>query len=84
MSELITRRRGHEDFEKMLKIIKFCEKQFGKTNCFYTWDINFADDTEDYCAFKFWDNSMASYLKLIYPELMTREQFDNRIYDEST
>ena len=75
--ELIAPRKRPADFEKMIKIHKFCEERFGKTNCFFTWDVNFADDTDDYCSFKFWDESMATYLKLNYPEMMSREEFDN-------
>jgi hypothetical protein len=58
----------------------WCKEMFGKPIWLVTWDGNFANDTEDYCAFKFWDEQMATYLKLTYPELMTREEFDNKDY----
>lgn len=74
--ELIMRRKGHTEFEKMMTIWRFCEERFGKPNCFYTWDGGFADDTDNYVAFNFWDESMATYLKLVYPELMSREEFE--------
>jgi hypothetical protein len=75
--ELIMRRKGHTEFDKMIVIWKFCEERFGKTNYLNTWGGDFADDTDNYVAFKFWDEQMATYLKLTYPELMTREEFDN-------
>ena len=80
MKELITRRSGAHHFIKMTVIRRFCEERFGKPNCFYTWDGNFADNTNDYWAFQFWDESMATFLKLTYPDLMTREEFDTKEY----
>lgn len=78
--ELIMRRIGQKEFDKMMVIWRFCEERFGKPDYFKTWDGNFADDTDEYVAFKFWDESMATYLKLTYPELMSREEFDNKDY----
>ena len=80
--ELIMSRKGRTGFDEMMKIWRFCEERFGKTNYLNTWDGNFADDTDDWVAFKFWDESMATYLKLMCPDLMTRDEFNFREFNQ--
>ena len=78
-TELITARSG-KNFYHMMEIWKWCEEHFGKTNCFYTWDGNFADHTDDWVAFTFWDEKLDTLVKLKFPDMMSREEFENRVW----
>ena len=64
----------------MVEIWNFCTARFGKPDYFKTWDASFADSTDDWVAFTFWDEALAVYVKLVYPGLMTRNDFDFRDY----
>jgi hypothetical protein len=81
--ELIVSRSGRKNFEHMGAIYDYCVATFGKHDCFVTWDVSFADNTDDWVAFKFWDEKLATMLKLVYPEMLSREEFENRRWEIS-
>lgn len=76
--ELITSRKHATGFNRMIEIHKFCEERFGKYNNLATWDTAFTNHTDDWVSFIFWNEEYATFLKLVYPDLMTREEFDSR------
>ena len=67
----------------MVAIYDYCVATFGKHDCFVTWDVGFADNTDDWVGFTFWDEKLATMLKLVYPEMMSREEFENRQWEIS-
>ena len=76
MISLIAPRRYNADYEKMVKIWDWCILTFGKANAFYTWDAGFADSSDDWVKFVFYDESLATMFKLMYPHTMSQEEFE--------
>lgn len=72
----ITSRKGNANFDKMISMWNWCTETFGKANCFYTWDGDFADDTDDWVRFRFYDESLGTMFKLMYPHVMSQEEFE--------
>lgn len=52
-------KRSYPDFDRMVKITKWCEEVFGKMD-YLRWNLNFAYGTEDYVEFSFRQDQDAS------------------------
>ena len=82
MRELITCRSGPA-YDNMIKIHDNFVEKFGMCDAYFTWDIVFADSTDNYVSFRFWKDDMATIAKLSFPELMSRTEFDNKDYESA-
>lgn len=77
----ITKRTGKDNFDRMMVMWKWCERNFGKPDYLTTWDGNFADDTEDWVKFTFYDEAIATWFILMFPEVMAEDQFRWRLFE---
>lgn len=76
----VVKKLGFAEFDHMIKLYNWCEKNFGKPDYYKTtWDADLYDSTDDWVAFKFYDAIMAFWFKERFPEVMTEQQADEAI-----
>lgn len=79
MIELIIPRKTNSEFLRMNEINDYCTSMFGKADYGTTWALGFTDHTSDnWVSFKFYDNSLATFVKLMYPDMLSREEFEDQ------
>jgi hypothetical protein len=59
----------------MLTIWDWCSATFGKDNG-STWDASFADSSDDWVKFIFYDDKLGTMFRLVYPEFLPLEEFE--------
>ena len=72
--EYIVARKTEQDFALMYKIYDFCETNFGKSRYYENWALNFADDTDDWARFSFYNAEYAVFAKMTFPDLLLTEE----------
>jgi hypothetical protein len=80
MITFVIKRLGHKAFDDMIEKWNWLEKNFGK--CSYdqtTWTWYFHCGTEDYVDFVMYDEAIATWFKLQFPEVQTLNEFDEKV-----
>ena len=68
---------ANKGFEYFMEMWKWLEENYGK--CSYdqsTWGHEWHNNEEELVRFKFYDESIATWFKLKYPEQMTLEEYE--------
>jgi hypothetical protein len=79
LTTFVIPRHGQKNFEDMMAKWNWVEKNFGK--CSYdksTWTWYWHDDTEDFVEFVFYNEAIATWFVLQFPEVLTLEQFERK------
>lgn len=75
-TRLYHKRVGHKEFDRMIEISRWIEKSFGRPDYHKNYTITFADHTDDYTMWIFFDDTMAFWTQNRWPELLTMEQWE--------
>lgn len=81
MITFVIKRLGHKSFDDMMTKWNWLEKNFGK--CSYdntTWTWYWHDSTEDYVQFVMYDEAIATWFKLQFPDVQTVNEFEDAKY----
>ena len=81
MITFVIDRSGTKGYNDMLVKWDWLEKNFGK--CSYdqtTWTWYWHDSTDDYVDFVFYNEAMATWFKLHFPEVKTTNEFEDASY----
>ena len=66
--------RKYKDFDRMVMMWDWCEKQYGKPDYFTTWDGEFAyTSTDHYVRFKFYNEAMGTWFALQFNEFILED-----------
>jgi hypothetical protein len=77
MITFVISRIGNKAFDDMMTKWNWLEKNFGK--CSYdnsTWTWYWHDNTEDYVDFVMYDEAIATWFKLQFPDVQTVSEFE--------
>ena len=75
MISFIVRRQSNEEYEQLLKIHSWCEKQFGKSDYYNNWSVSYAySNTDDYVRFKFYNEVMATWFLLKFNDYIFEDK----------
>jgi hypothetical protein len=80
MITFVIDRSGTKGYNDMLKKWDWLEKNFGK--CSYdqtTWTWYWHDDTEDFVDFVMYNEAIATWFKLQFPEVLTAKEFEEKV-----
>jgi hypothetical protein len=80
MITFVIKRLGHKSFDDMMTKWNWLEKNFGK--CSYdntTWTWYWHGSSEDYVDFVMYDEAIATWFKLQFPEVQTTREFEDTI-----
>ncbi len=81
MITFVISRIGNKAFDDMMTKWNWLEKNFGK--CSYdqtTWTWYWHDNTEDYVQFVMYDEAIATWFKLQFPDVQTVNEFEDAKY----
>lgn len=78
--EYILPRKTGADFVLMNRVHRYCEENFGQSNYCHNWGIGWANDTDDWVKFTFYNAEYAVFIQLKFPELIAKEDWDNYDY----
>lgn len=64
---------GHRDFERMIEVHQWIEKQFGKPDYHTNYSLDFGDQTDDWCCYTFYDATQAFWAQQRFSDLFLTE-----------
>lgn len=73
-------RKSYADFDHLNEIAKYCADMFGVSVVSETWSVNFSEESDDYATFTFYDDELATVVKLRFPDMLTPDEFEDQLW----
>jgi hypothetical protein len=67
-----------DSMERLITVSKWVEQQFGRADYHTNYTMNFADHTDDWAVFQFYDSTQAFWTQARWADwMLTQEQWDD-------
>lgn len=84
MIKLYLPRMSHKHHDRMMEVHHWIERQFGKPDYFTNYNLDFGDDTDDWCCYTFHDDTMGFWAGQRFAHLfLTAERWQQIVQDPS-
>ena len=75
-------RMSNKHFERMIEVHQWIEKQFGRPDYHTNYSLDFGDDTEDWCCYKFYNHTQAFWTQERFGDVVLTEERWRSIVDD--